>query len=115
MRNQKFNHHNTEQEQTFVENISPEDTEHIVELASDIEVDESQVQPQEAPQPSRPTSASEQLASLPVEKGLLFYIAEDGTIGYQIIGQDVSLENLTFFNAYLNRIVDEYWSNTETL
>ena len=113
MRNQKFNHHNTEQEQTFVENISPEDTEHIVELVDDIEVDEGQGQ--EVPQPSQPTSASEQLASLPVEKGLLFYIAEDGTIGYQIIGQDVSLENLTFFNAYLNRIVDEYWSNTETL
>lgn len=113
MRNQKFNHDNTEQEQTFVESISPEDTEHIVEFANDVEVDEGQYQ--EAPQPSQPTSASEQLASLPVEKGLLFYIAEDGTVGYQIVGQGISLENLTFFNAYLNRIVDEYWKNTETL
>lgn len=115
MRNQKLNHHNTEQEQTFVESISPEDTERIVELENDIEVDEGQGQSQEKTKMTQNPLVTEQFSKIPVDKGLLFFIAEDGTVGYQVLGDGVSLENLTFFNAYLERILEEYWKNTETL
>lgn len=62
---------------------------------------------------SETTSQSNLLDDIEFEKGVLFYTSKDGTTGYQVLGGSVSLQDLVFYNAYSNRIVDEYWHRTE--
>lgn len=47
-----------------------------------------------------------------VNKGVLLFHTDSGTVGYQVIG-DVTLENMVYYNSYLNRITDETWKATE--
>lgn len=45
-----------------------------------------------------------------VEKGIVVFQKQDGTLAYQFIGENVTLENLTYYTRFLKLIEEEFWN-----
>ena len=45
-----------------------------------------------------------------VEKGIVVFQKQDGTLAYQFIGENVTLENLTYYTRFLKTIEEEFWN-----
>lgn len=45
-----------------------------------------------------------------VEKGIVVFQKQDGTLAYQFIGENVTLENLTYYTRFLKTIEEAFWN-----
>lgn len=45
-----------------------------------------------------------------VEKGVVVFQKQDGTLAYQFIGENVTLENLTYYTRFLKTIEEAFWN-----
>lgn len=44
------------------------------------------------------------------EKGIVVFQKQDGTLAYQFIGENVTLENLTYYTRFLKTIEEAFWN-----
>lgn len=54
-----------------------------------------------------------ELKETKIEKGLVLFHSDEGFISYNLLGDNVTLENLFFYRAYLDKIIEKMWSNIE--